>query len=124
MPLTSDDWSTLLGGLGATHVVRADGSPIEYATRVRLVSATSDPTPSDVQVVLLNETGQELGRVRGDQLVGLVRGAANTLTVVDEIEVDGTPTTKTRGASAPSSDPVTGPAPASTTAKPDDPKIK
>ena len=97
--LTHDDWEALRAGLGATHVVRADGSPVEYATRVGLDSVGSRPQgASELEIVLRDPTGGEIRRIRGDLAVKLEQGAANTLTVSDEVEADGGPTVRTRGA--------------------------
>jgi hypothetical protein len=70
--LTHDDWEALRAGLGATHVVRADGSPVEYATRVGLDSVGSRPQDaSELEIVLRDPTGGEIRRMRGDLAVKL-----------------------------------------------------
>ena len=105
MTLSHDDWESLLAGLGATHVQDADGAPVRYATRVRLASDTATPQdPAELEVVLYNEIGNEIGRIPGDAVVELRSGAASILVVSDEIDPAGGPTLRTRGASSPDQD--------------------
>jgi hypothetical protein len=101
VPLNQSDWNALAKGLGQTHVRHADGSPVVYATRVQVIS--EDPRPDDpakVAVIFRDELGQEVGRVRGDQVTDLAAGGpSSVLVVTDDVEADDTPTVVTRGAS-------------------------
>lgn len=102
MTISHENWESLLAGLGATHIQHADGVPVSYATRVRLASDTATPKdPAELEVVLYNEIGNEIGRIPGDALVELRGGAASILVVSDEIEPAGGPTVVTRGVSSP-----------------------